>query len=148
MRSPASSVVRVGSQAPRLRARVVCAHPAASELLAFRSLIGDYEHADVLRIVHRARGALRPQDDPLRSRLPEGLRNSIRTGATSTGASASPSTTPGTSCGDTTLDTLARLKAFAKVRTRHEANIFHGDAVRLNCTGSSTPSSPRRRIRD
>ena len=34
-----------------------------------------------------------------------------------------------------TLDTLARLKAFARVRTRHEAEIVHGDALEVELSG-------------
>ena len=47
--------------------------PAArDELLRFRSLAGDYEHADVLRDRAHARRALGPAHDALRPRLPEG----------------------------------------------------------------------------
>ena len=34
-----------------------------------------------------------------------------------------------------TLDTLGRLKAFARMRTRHEVEIFHGDALEVELSG-------------
>jgi DNA methylase len=101
---------------------------AAVDLLAFRSLIGDYEHADVLRVVlaRAARSARltthfdldfprEPQIEPYwchkhkrECRPVERAEHFIRRYA---------------------LDTLARIKAFARVRDRGtSAGILHGDA--------------------
>jgi len=107
---------------------------AAAELLAFRSLIDDYEHADVLRVVlaRAARSARltthfdldfprEPQREPYwchkhkrECRPVERAEHFIRRYA---------------------LDTLARIKAFARVRSRHEARIVHGDARELALSG-------------
>jgi hypothetical protein len=108
---------------------------AARELLAFRSLIDDYEHADVLRVVlaRAARSArLTTHFDLDFPRAPqvgsywchkhkrecrpvERAEHFIRRYA---------------------LDTLARIKAFARVRAREaEAKIFHGDARGLALGG-------------
>jgi hypothetical protein len=107
------------------------ASAAAAELLHFRSLIGDYEHADVLRIVlaRAARSARRtthfdldfprePQVDPYwcykhkrECRPVERAEHFLRRYA---------------------LDTLARVKAFAQVRARgREATVHHGDVREL-----------------
>jgi hypothetical protein len=108
---------------------------AAAELLAFRSLIGDYEHADVLRIVlaRAARSARltthfdldfpkEPQAGPYwcfkhkrECRPVERAEHFVRRYG---------------------LDTLARIKAFARVRDRTtEAAILHGDARELPLEG-------------
>jgi hypothetical protein len=103
---------------------------AVAELLAFRSLIGDYEHADVLRVVlaRAARSARRtthfdldfpkaPQLEPYwcykhrRECKPvEHASHFVRRYA---------------------LDTLARLKEFARVRSKRDATVLHGDAREL-----------------
>src|SRR4051794_12102603 len=101
---------------------------AASELPFFRSLIADYEHADVLRVIlsRAARSARRtthfdleapraPQVDPYwchkhrrECRPVESARQFLSR---------------------YTLDTLARIKEFARVRARaRSAEIVHGDA--------------------
>jgi hypothetical protein len=101
---------------------------AAAELRAFRSLIDDYEHADVLRVVlARAARSARltthfdldfpraPQTEPYwchkhkrECRPVERAEHFIRRYA---------------------LDTLARIKAFARVRAHgQEATVLHGDA--------------------
>ena len=107
---------------------------AAAELLAFRSLIEDYEHADVLRVVlaRAARSARltthfdldfprEPQREPYwchkhkrECRPVERAEHFIRRYA---------------------LDTLARIKAFARVRSRRDAEIVHGDARELGVGG-------------
>jgi len=105
---------------------------AAAELLFFRSLVEDYEHADVLRIVlaRAARSARRtthfdldfprsPQKTPYwchkhrRECKPVGeARRFLRRYA---------------------LDTLARVREFARVRARgREAVVLHGDARELD----------------
>ena len=108
---------------------------AARDLLAFRSLIGGYEHADVLRVVlaRAARSARltthfdlefprEPQVGPYwchkhkrECRPVERAEHFIRRYA---------------------LDTLARIKAFARVRARErEASVLHGDARDLALGG-------------
>jgi DNA methylase len=108
---------------------------AARDLLAFRSLIAGYEHADVLRVVlaRAARSARltthfdlefprEPQVGPYwchkhkrECRPVERAEHFIRRYA---------------------LDTLARIKAFARVRARErEASVLHGDARDLALGG-------------
>jgi hypothetical protein len=108
---------------------------AASELLYFRSLVGEYETADVLRVVltRAARSARQtthfdldfprtPQRAPYwchkhkrECRPVEGARHFLTRYA---------------------LDTLARIKEFARVRTRgRSATILHGDARGLELGG-------------
>jgi hypothetical protein len=108
---------------------------AARELLAFRSLIGEYEHADVLRVVlaRAARSARRtthfdldfprkPQLEPYwchkhrrECRPVERAEHFIRRYA---------------------LDTLVRIKQFARARERgREATVLHGDARELALDG-------------
>jgi len=105
---------------------------AAAELLFFRSLVEDYEHADVLRVVlaRAARSARRtthfdldfprtPQRSPYwchkhrRECRPVGeARRFLRR---------------------YTLDTLARIREFSRVRARgHAAEVLHGDARELD----------------
>lgn len=100
---------------------------ACAELTGFRALVGDYEHADVLRVVlaRAARSARRtthfdldfprvPQVEPYwchkhkRECRPVERASHFLTRYT--------------------LDTLARLKAFARVRSKREATVVHGDA--------------------
>jgi hypothetical protein len=117
---------------------------AASELLFFRSLLEDYEHADVLRVVlsRAARSARRtthfdldfprtPQLEPYwchkhrRVCRPVGrARHFLRRYA---------------------LDTVARIKAFSRVRKRgRKASVLHADArgVRLEGPFDALLTSP------
>jgi DNA modification methylase len=108
---------------------------AARELLAFRSIVADYAHADVLRVVlaRAARSARRtthfdldfpraPQIEPYwchkhrrECRPVERAEHFIRRYA---------------------LDTLARIKQYARVRERgREATVVHGDARELALDG-------------
>jgi hypothetical protein len=107
---------------------------AAAELLAFRSLVCDYEYADVLRVIlaRAARSARltthfdldfppRPQREPYwchkhrRECTPvERARHFLRR---------------------YTLDTLRRLKEFARVRGRGEAVVVHGDGRDVQLEG-------------
>ena len=107
---------------------------AARELLRFRSLVDGYEHVDVLRVVlTRAARSARltthfdldfprvPQREPYwchkhrRECKPvERASHFVRRYA---------------------LDTLARLKTFARVRTRREVAIVHGDALEVDLGG-------------
>jgi hypothetical protein len=104
---------------------------AAHELLAFRSIVTDYAHADVLRVIlaRAARSARltahfdldfprEPQTEPYwchkhkrECRPVDRAEHFLRRYA---------------------LDTLARIKAFARVRARRvEAEVIHGDAREL-----------------
>jgi hypothetical protein len=107
---------------------------ARADLLRFRSLASDYEHADVLRVVlARAARSARltthfdldfpraPQQGPYwchkhrrECRPVEHAAHFVRR---------------------YTLDTLTRLKEFARVRTRREAQVLHGDAREVALPG-------------
>src|SRR3954467_7084954 len=100
---------------------------AAAELLAFRSLIDDYEHADVLRVVlaRAARSARRtthfdlefPKEPQVEPYWCYKHRRECR-----------PVETAGQFLRRYTLDTLARLKEFSRVRSRgREATVIHAD---------------------
>jgi hypothetical protein len=134
LRDVCARIEAFGGTAPRSASRYVrewYAPAAASELLHFRSLIPNYEHADVLRIVlaRAARSARRtthfdldfprePQVTPYwchkhkrECRPVERAEHFLRRYA---------------------LDTLARVKAFAQVRARgREATVHHGDVREL-----------------
>jgi DNA modification methylase len=107
---------------------------ARCDLLRFRSLASDYEHADVLRVVlaRAARSARltthfdldlprEPQLDPYRChkhrrecRPVERADHFVRR---------------------YTLDTLVRLKKFARLRSRRDVHVLHGDARELAVPG-------------
>jgi DNA methylase len=100
---------------------------AARELLAFRALVNDYEHADVLRVVlaRAARSARRtthfdldfPREPQLEPYWCHKHRRECR-----------PVETAAQFLRRYTLDTLARLKSFAHVRARgRTASVIHGD---------------------
>ena len=100
---------------------------AARELLGFRAIVDDYEHADVLRVVltRAARSARRtthfdlefPQEPQLEPYWCYKHRRECR-----------PVETAGQFLRRYTLDTLARLKEFARVRSRgREAMVIHAD---------------------
>jgi hypothetical protein len=108
---------------------------ARSDLLRFRSLVEEYEHADVLRVVlaRAARSARAtthfdldfprvPQIEPYWCHK---HRRECR-----------PVERAGHFVRRYTLDTLARLKQFARVRTRHSADVFHADAREIDLPGS------------
>ncbi len=104
------------------------AHEAAAELLFFRSLVDDYEHADVLRVIlsRAARSARRTTHFDLEApRAPQlepywchkHKRNCV------------PVESARRFLSRYTLDTIERLRAFARVRARgREAHVVHGDA--------------------
>jgi hypothetical protein len=107
---------------------------AWAELRAFRSLASGYEHADVLRVIlaRAARSARltthfdldfpqQPQREPYWCYK---HRRECR-----------PVERAGHFLRRYTLDTLARLKEFARVRTGHEAEVLHGDARELELPG-------------
>ena len=100
---------------------------AARELLGFRAIVDDYEHADVLRVVltRAARSARRtthfdlefPQEPQLEPYWCYKHRRECR-----------PVGTAAQFLRRYTLDTLARLKEFARVRSRGRvARVIHAD---------------------
>src|SRR5919109_4753345 len=108
---------------------------AATELLVFRSLVPQYEHADVLRVVltRAARSArLTTHFDLDFPRVPQREeywchkhRRVCR-----------PTASARRFLARYTLDTLERIKAFARLRTRgREAVVLHGDARELEFVG-------------
>ncbi|HUG64575.1 MAG TPA: hypothetical protein VMK83_05095, partial [Gaiellaceae bacterium] len=112
------------------------ARDAAAELLHFRSILDDYEHADVLRVVlaRAARSArltthfdldfpAAPQSEPY------WCHKHRRT--------CSPVQEAGKFLSRYLLDTLARIEEFARVRSRrHAAHVMHGDATEIAFEGS------------
>jgi hypothetical protein len=138
LRDACARMEAFGGSSPRGASRYVrdwYAPAAAAELLHFRSLISDYEHAGVLRIVlaRAARSARltthfdldfprEPQIGPYwchkhkrECRPVERAEHFVRRYA---------------------LDTLARVKAFAQVRARgREATVHHGDVRGLTWEG-------------
>jgi hypothetical protein len=138
LRDVCARIEAFGGTAPRTATGYVrewYAPAAGAELLHFRSLIPDYEHADILRIVlaRAARSARRtthfdldfprePQVGPYwchkhkrECRPVERAEHFLRRYA---------------------LDTLARVKAFAQVRARgREATVHHGDVRELRWGG-------------
>jgi hypothetical protein len=117
-----------GAERPSPFVRTWFAPRAAAELLGFRSMIDEYEHVDVLRVVlaRAARSARRtthfdldfprtPQLDPYWCYK---HRRECR-----------PVETASQFLARYTLDTLARVKAFARVRARgRSATVIHGDS--------------------
>jgi hypothetical protein len=107
---------------------------AADELLRFRSLAAGYEHADVLRVVlsRAARSARRTThfdlDFPKRPQLEPYWCHKHR-------RECRPVEVAGKFLTRYTLDTLARLKEFARLRGRGEAAVLHGDARELELGG-------------
>ena len=107
---------------------------AAAELLRFRSLVDEYEHADVLRIVlaRAARSARLTTHFDLDfprapQRGPYWCHKHKR--------ECKPVEHASHFLRRYTLDTLARLKAFSRVRSRRDAVVLHGDAREVRLTG-------------
>jgi DNA methylase len=101
---------------------------AAAELLAFRDLVGEYEHTDVLRVIlsRAARSARRmahfdlgaPRAPQVEEYWCHKHRRTCRPVATALGFLRRY-----------TLDTLLRIEQFAKVRhDDHDAFVVHGDS--------------------
>jgi hypothetical protein len=125
---------RIGETAadrPSAYVRRWYAPQAARELLGFRALVADYEHADVLRVVlaRAARSARRtthfdldfPREPQMEPYWCHKHRRECRPVGTATQFLRRY-----------TLDTLARLKEFARVRARGRATtVVHGDVRRL-----------------
>ena len=108
---------------------------ARRELLAFRSLIADYAHEDVLRVVlsRAARSARRTAhfdlDFPRAPQLEPYWCFKHR-------RECRPVGTARQFLSRYALDTVARVKEFARVRTRGtHANVLHGDARELALPG-------------
>jgi hypothetical protein len=107
---------------------------AKEELLRFRSLVSDYEHADVLRIIlaRAARSARRtthfdldfPREPQLEPYWCFKHRRECR-----------PVERAGHFLRRYALDTVARLKEFGRVRGRGAAEVLHGDARELELPG-------------
>ena len=121
---------------------------AAAELVFYRSLIDDYEHADVLRVVltRAARSARRTThfdlDFPREPQIEEywchkHRKTAVRSSAPSTSCAATPSTR---SRGSATSRACARGNLWPRSCTATPASSI--SAAR------STASSPRRRTRD
>ena len=125
----------VGVEAPRAYVRRWYAAPAARDLLAFRQLVPEYDNADVLRIVlaRAARSArLTTHFDLDFPRQPQRgeywCHKHKRT--------CRPTQNARRFLGRYSLDTLARIKAFARVRARgREATVLHGDSRELGFGG-------------
>jgi hypothetical protein len=108
---------------------------AAAELLGFRDLLADYEHADVLRVVlaRAARSARRTThfdlDFPrVPQRGPYWCHKHKR--------ECRPVDRAGHFLHRYGLDTVARVKTFARVRARgRAASVLHGDARELELGG-------------
>jgi DNA methylase len=140
---------RLDSLAPRRRAttkyvREWYAPQAAAELLAFRELVGEYEHADVLRVIlsRAARSARRTAHFDLEApRAPQvgeywchKHRRTCRPVETALGFLRRY-----------TLDTLSRIEQFAEVRhDDHDAFVIHGDSceARYTATFDAVLTSP------
>jgi DNA methylase len=109
---------------------------AASELLHFRSLVDDYEHADVLRVVlaRAARSARQTTHFDLEfprapQREPYWCHKHRRT--------CRPVEEADKFLARYLLDTLDRLKAFQRARRRgRAAEVLHGDAREVALSGS------------
>ncbi len=109
---------------------------AAAELLHFRSLLEEYEHADVLRVVlaRAARSARRTThfdlEFPERPQLePYWCHKHKR--------ECRPVEEADKFLSRYLLDTLERIKAFARVRDRRRAaEVLHGDAREIDLGGS------------
>jgi hypothetical protein len=108
---------------------------AAAELLFFRRLVDEYEHADVLRVVlaRAARSARRTThfdlDFPRAPQLEPYWCHKHR-------RECQPVGRAGHFLERYTLDTLRRIKEFASLRARScEAGVLHGDARELELGG-------------
>jgi hypothetical protein len=123
------------AEVPSTYVRRWFAPAAARQLLAFRALIPEYEHRDVLQVVlaRAARSARRTThfdlDFPrVPQRAPYWCHKHRRT--------CRPVETARQFLERYALDTLGRIKAFSRVRApRREAEVVHGDARKLALGG-------------
>ncbi|NUR76340.1 MAG: class I SAM-dependent methyltransferase [Thermoleophilia bacterium] len=107
---------------------------ARDDLLRFRSLVGDYEHADVLRVV-LARAA---RSARLTTHFDLDFPKAPQTGpywCHKHKRECRPVEKADHFLRRYTLDTLARLKEFARVRTARRADVLHGDAGEIELSG-------------
>jgi len=127
LRGAHARIGETSGERPNVYLRRWYAPQAARELLGFRSVVDDYEHADVLRVVvaRAARSARRtthfdldfPREPQLEPYWCHKHRRECR-----------PVETAAQFLRRYTLDTLARLKEFAHVRARgRAATVIHGD---------------------
>jgi hypothetical protein len=127
LRAAHARVGELSSERPSAFVRRWYAPQAARELLGFRALVDDYEHADVLRVVltRAARSARRtahfdldfPREPQVEPYWCHKHRRECR-----------PVETAAQFLRRYTLDTLARLKEFSRVRARgRTATVIHGD---------------------
>jgi DNA modification methylase len=134
IRDAASRLGRSGAR-PNGYVREWFAPQAAAELLHFRSLIGEYEHADVLRIVlaRAARSARLTTHFDLEfpkapQRAPYWCHKHRRT--------CQPVQEANKFLARYLVDTLERLRAFQRARSRdHAATVLHGDARDVGLDG-------------
>jgi len=127
LRAAHARVGELGGDRPSAYLRRWYAPQAARELLGFRSIVDDYEHSDVLRVVlaRAARSARRtthfdldfPREPQLEPYWCHKHRRECR-----------PVETSAQFLRRYTLDTLARLREFAHLRARgRTATVIHGD---------------------
>ena len=127
--------LEAGPEEPSPYVRRWFATAATRELLAFRALIPEYEHVDLLRVIlaRAARSARRtthfdldfPRAPQLRPYWCHKHRRTCR-----------PVATASQFLRRYTLDTLTRVKAFARVRApRRTAEVVYGDARTLRLGG-------------
>src|SRR5204863_831370 len=118
------------SQRPSAYVRRWFAPRAAEELLSFRALVDEYEHADVLCVVlaRAARSARRTThfdlDFPRTPQLEEYWCHKHK-------RICRPVATARQFVTRYTLDTLRRIKEFGRVRGKGTAEVFHGDSREL-----------------
>jgi DNA methylase len=127
LRAAHDRIGEASSEKPSPYVRRWFAPTACRELLGFRALVDDYEHADVLRVVlaRAARSARRTAhfdlDLPRKPQLEPYWCHKHRRECRPVGTAAQ-------FLRRYTLDTLARLKEFAHVRSRgRTATVIHGD---------------------
>jgi hypothetical protein len=135
LRAARDRVGETSRERPGSYVREWFAPSAARELLGFRAVLDDYVNADVLRVVltRAARSARRTThfdlDFPRQPRRGEYWCHKHRRICRPTEAAAP-------FLRRYTLDTLARIKAFARVRARGRAAVvLHGDARELDFGG-------------
>ena len=131
LRSAHARVGETSAERPPAFVRRWFAPQAARELLGFRALADEYEHADVLRVVlaRAARSARRTThfdlDFPRAPQLEPYWCHKHR-------RQCRPVATASQFLRRYTLDTLARLKEFSRVRERDRAaTVLHGDVRAL-----------------
>jgi hypothetical protein len=144
LRAAHARIGETTTERPSTYVRRWFAPQAVRELLGFRALVDDYEHADVLRVVltRAARSARRtthfdldfPREPQLEPYWCYKHRRECR-----------PIDTAAQFLRRYTLDTLGRLKDFARVRARgRAATVIHGDVreLSLGCFDGVLTSPP------